>query len=89
MKFLGNGLQPLKFVTLALNFIHEMRGVCTVSLLSDCDYCGQFFLYEDRKLFCSTQCQHDYAGATNGAKRFNLTVEKKAAWEKKKFEEAV
>jgi len=31
----------------------------------------------------------DYAGATNGAKRFNLTVEKKAAWEKKKFEEAV
>ena len=56
---------------------------------SDCDYCGQFFNYEDRKLFCSTQCKHDYANATNNAKRFNLTVEKKAAWEKKKFEEAV
>jgi len=56
---------------------------------SDCDYCGQWFAYEDRKLFCSPQCKHDYAGATNGAKRFNLTVEKKAAWEKKKFEEAV
>ena len=56
---------------------------------SDCDYCGQWFDYEDRKLFCSTQCKHDYANATNGAKRFNLTVEKKAAYEKKKFEAAI
>lgn len=89
MKFLGNGLQPLKFVILALKFTHEMRGVCTVSLLSDCDYCGQFFIFESRKLFCSERCKLDYAGATNNSRRFNLTVEKKAAWEKKKFEEAV
>ena len=56
---------------------------------SDCDYCGKWFDYEDRKLFCSPQCKRDYAGATNNAKRFNLTVEKKAAWEKRKFEEAI
>jgi endogenous inhibitor of DNA gyrase (YacG/DUF329 family) len=60
-----------------------------VFLQSDCDYCGKIFDYEDRKLFCSTQCQYDYANATNGAKRFNLTVEKKAAYEQRKFEEAV
>ena len=61
----------------------------TVFQRSDCDYCGQWFDFEDRKLFCSTQCKHDYANATNNAKRFNLTVEKKAAWEKKKFEAAI
>ena len=79
----------MKFVTLALNFTQQICGVCTVYQQSDCDYCGQWFDYEDRKLFCSPQCKYDYAAATNGAKRFNLTVEKKAAWEKRKFEEAV
>ena len=79
---------PLKCVSLALKFTHKNFGGW-VSLLSDCDYCGQFFIFENRKLFCSTQCKHDYANATNGAKRFNLTVEKKAAYEKRKFEEAV
>ena len=89
MKFLGRPLKLLKCADHALKFTHESYGVCTVSLLSDCDYCGQFFLFENRKLFCSTQCQYDYANATNGAKRFNLTVEKKAAYEQRKFEEAV
>ena len=79
----------MKFVTLALKFTQQICGVCTVYQQSDCDYCGAWFEYEDRKLFCSERCKLDYAGATNGAKRFNLTVEKKAAWEKRKFEEAI
>ena len=81
-------LAPLNYVNPVLKFIQQNFGVL-VFLLSDCDYCGKTFNYEDRKLFCSTQCKHDYANATNGAKRFNLTVEKKAAWEKRKFEEAI
>jgi hypothetical protein len=79
---------PLNCVKIALKFTRRTFGV-SVYLQSDCDYCGQFFNYEDRKLFCSAQCKHDYANATNGAKRFNLTVEKKAAYEQRKFEEAV
>lgn len=77
------------YVRLALKMLPPTYGGCTVSLQSDCDYCGQWFDYEDRKLFCSEQCKHDYANATNNADRFNLTVEKKAAWDKRKFEEAV
>jgi hypothetical protein len=75
-------------VSHALKFLQKIFGA-SVFQRSDCDYCGQWFDYEDRKLFCSPQCKRDYAGATNNAKRFNLTVEKKAAWEKRKFEEAV
>ena len=66
-----------------------MLGECMAYLQSDCDYCGKTFPYQSRKLFCSQRCKLDYTNATNGAKRFNLTVEKKTAWEKKKFEEAI
>ena len=87
VKCLHRPLKLLICVVLALKLAHGNCGECTVYQQSDCDYCGAWFDYEPRKLFCSRRCAMDYAGATNNSKRFNLTLKQKTAWERKKFQE--